>query len=82
MGRSRKARRRSERARAKRPASTRALSPFARAGLIAGGVACILGGVALLVAGGPGTAARLGRVAGILIVSARLSASPALIGHL
>lgn len=58
------------------------MSPLARAGLIVGGVACVLGGVALLVAGGPGTAARLGRVSGILIVIGAIACITGAIGHL
>jgi hypothetical protein len=50
--------------------------------LIIGGVVCVLGGIALLVAGGPGTAARLGRVAGILIVIGVVALIAAAIGHL
>jgi hypothetical protein len=58
------------------------MSPAARAGLIVGGVICVLGGVALLAAGGPGTAARLGRVAGILIVIGAVACIAGVIGHL
>lgn len=82
MGRSRKARRRADRTRAKRRSPTRSMSPFARVGLIAGGTACVVGGAALLVAGGPGTAARLGRVAGILIVIGLVACIAGAIGHL
>jgi hypothetical protein len=82
MGRSRKARRRTERARAKRASPTRLMSLPARAGLVVGGVGCVLSGVALLVAGGPGTAARLGRVAGILIVIGVVACIAGAIGHL
>jgi hypothetical protein len=58
------------------------MSPFARLGLAAGGILCVLAGSALLVAGGPGTAARLGRVAGILIVIGVVACIAAAVGHL
>ena len=57
------------------------MSPLARLGLAAAGVVCVLGGSALLVAGGPGTAARLGRVAGILIVIGVVACIAAAVGH-
>jgi hypothetical protein len=57
------------------------MSPLARLGLAAGGIACVLGGIALLVAGGPGTASRLGRVAGILIVIGAVACIAAAVGH-
>jgi len=82
MGRSRKSRRRAERVRSKRRSTTQVVSPAARLGLIFGGVACIVAGAALLVAGGPGTAARLGRVAGILIVIGLVACIAGGIGHL
>lgn len=44
------------------------MSFITRLGLLVGGSLMILAGAALLVAGGPQTATRLGRVAGILIV--------------
>lgn len=58
------------------------MAPLARVGLIAGGAACILGGAVLLVAGGPGTAARLGRVAGVLIVLGLVACIAGAVGHL
>lgn len=82
MGRSRRARRRVERQRARRPARGRALSLFARLGLLALGLLSIGGGIALLTAGGPGTATRLGRVAGILIVIGSVAVIAAAIGRI
>lgn len=68
MSVTRKSRRRRERSRAKNPARGSSLSLLARAGLIAAGVVLVIAGAALLIAGGAGNAARLGRVAGILII--------------
>lgn len=82
MGRSRKARRRAERARAKRPVQRRELSLAARVGLAAGGAVAILAGVGLLVSGTPSTEARLGRVAGILMLLGIAGIALAIIGRL
>lgn len=68
MGRSRKARRKAERARARRRVERRGLSIGARIGVAALGILAIVGGVALLASSQAGTAARLSRVAGILIL--------------
>jgi hypothetical protein len=77
---SRRARRRRERARSKRARPVHRLSPLVRLGLALGGAVLIVGGVLLLTAGGPGTAARLGRVAGILILLGAVGIGAAVIG--
>ena len=68
MSSSRKYRRRRERSRANRPAVQRRLSASRRLLLVALGVVLVVAGILLLIRGGPGTAVRLGRVAGILII--------------
>lgn len=66
---SRRARRRRERERARRPSASRGLPPLQRLLLTGAGLVMIFGGVALLAASASaGSAERLGRVAGILIV--------------
>lgn len=65
---SRRGRRRRERTRTKAPPRGRRLSPFARIGAIGVGVLLVVAGAVLLSSGSPGNAARLGRVAGILIL--------------
>lgn len=52
-----------------------------RLGLAAGGVLMVVAGVLLLMAGGPGTAARVGRVAGIVILLGIVAVAAAVIGH-
>ena len=68
MSSSRRARRRRERQRAKRHVSRRSYPVATRVGVGMAGVAAIVAGVALLLHGGPQTATRLGRVAGVLMV--------------
>jgi hypothetical protein len=51
-------------------------------GLAVGGVALVVGGVGLVAATGPANAARLGRVAGILILLGLVALGVALIGRL
>lgn len=68
MSGARRARRRRDRERIRRVRPTRSFSPLSRGLLLVGGILCILAGIALLTAGGPGNAARLGRIAGILIL--------------
>lgn len=68
MGRSRRSRRRSERARARRTSQVRRLSAPARAGFVVLGVVLVATGIFLLADVSSGTAARLGRVAGILMI--------------
>ena len=65
---SRRARRRLERERAKRTGPSRPVPPLQRVLLLTLGLAMVIGGVALVAAAGTGSAQRLGRVAGILIV--------------
>ncbi len=82
MGRSRKARRKAERARARRGVERRGLSVGTRLAITAGGVVAIVAGVALLVSGTPSTEARLSRVAGILILLGIVGIVAAAIGRL
>jgi hypothetical protein len=82
MGRSRKARRKAERARAKRRVERRSLSIGTRLVVGAAGIVAIGAGVALLFSGTPGTAARLSRVAGILILLGVVGVAVALLGNL
>lgn len=82
MSRSRKARRRDERARSRRRPPTEKMSGLFRIGVAVVGVICVFGGIALLSAGGPGTAARLGRVGGILIVIGVVACIAAALGRL
>ncbi|GAC1473194.1 MAG: hypothetical protein PVSMB7_26830 [Chloroflexota bacterium] len=57
-----------ERERDRRPKRERRFTPVQRVGLILLGLLMIAAGAALLVRGNSGTAARLGRVAGIMIL--------------
>jgi hypothetical protein len=68
MSSSRRRRRRLERERAKRPTRSRGLSPPARVALALGGILMVAAGIGLLGHGGSATEARLGRLAGILIL--------------
>jgi hypothetical protein len=68
VGRSRRSRRRYERARAKRPSQVRRVSAPARIGFIILGLVLVAAGIFLLADVSSGTAARLGRVAGILMI--------------
>lgn len=68
MPSSRRTRRRYERARAKRPVRDRRLAPVQRITFVVAGVVLVLAGVILLVSGKPGTAMRLARLAGLMII--------------
>ena len=81
MSRSRRSRRRFERQRARRPESRR-LSPIVRLGLLIGGAVLIVAGAALLTAGGSANAARLGRLAGILILLGLVGVGVGIVGRL
>lgn len=80
MGRSRKARRRAERARARRAPQHRSFSVATRLVLILGGLAAIAAGVLLVVHGTPETARRLTRLGGILIILGLASCVIAVLG--
>lgn len=82
MGRSRKSRRRQQRQYAKRTRPITRLSPMMRIALIVGGLVAIMAGVALLARGDAQTAARLGRVAGILILLGLVGLGVGLVGKL
>lgn len=79
---SRKSRRRSDRARAKRSRPAHALSLPVRIGLVSLGALLALAGVSLLIHADPQTANRLGRVAGILILIGLVLVGAGTIGHL
>ncbi|HZS93790.1 MAG TPA: hypothetical protein VFA78_03265 [Chloroflexota bacterium] len=79
---SRRTRRRLERRRAKQPRRSQSLSPLTRAGIVGAGILAIAGGAALLVAGNPASAERLGRIAGILILLGCAAIGVGLIGRL
>jgi len=78
----RRGRRRRERQRAKRPPRGKQLSHATRAALVGAGLLAIIGGAVLLGAGGAGNAARLGRVAGILIIIGFVAIGAAAIGRI
>jgi hypothetical protein len=82
MGRSRKARRKAERARARRPVERRGLSAGTRISVALLGVLAVAAGVALLASGTPSTAARLSRVAGILILLGIVGIGVAAVGRI
>lgn len=82
MGRSRKARRRNERQRQKRPSQVPRLPAYARLLLAAVGLLLMGAGVLLLAGATPGTANRLGRLAGIAILLGVVAIVAAAIGHL
>ena len=78
---SRRARRRIERRRAKHARPVRRLPLAARLALTLGGVAVIVAGIVLLTSGSPGTASRLARVAGILILLGVVGIGVAILGR-
>lgn len=78
---SRRARRRLERQRLKRARPVRRLPLAARLALAIGGVAAILAGVVLLTSGSPGSATRLARLAGILILLGLAGIGIAILGR-
>jgi hypothetical protein len=84
MGRSRRARRRNERARVKRVQSAPTREPFTpitRALLVAGALVLAAGGIGMLAAGGS-NAERLGRIAGIVLIVAVVLAYGGIRGRL
>lgn len=79
---SRRTRRKLERRRASRPQRDSRISVGSRLLLIAGGIVAVVVGIALLVHEAAPNAARLGRLAGILIVVGLVIAGIGAIGRL
>jgi hypothetical protein len=78
---SRRSRRRRERERAKQARVVRPVPRVQRLLLIGTGAVMVLGGVTLLAAAGTGSAERLGRVAGILIVVGLVVLAVGVVGY-
>lgn len=82
MSPSRRSRRRYERQRAKKPVRRRTVNPLTRIALVVAGALFVVGGIALVASGSAGNAARLSRIAGILIIVGLVLAGIGLLGKM